>query len=124
PARRGRARRLERSLRCDVLRADRLPRAPRERRHPLARDRDRRRARRPLHGELAPAGRARRHLLVLRERGLGDHLPARLPRAPMTTVARTRSGAAMSWSLLVVALAVPVLALLRDARSGIRRADA
>ena len=41
----------------------------------------------------------------------------------MTTGLRTRSGAALSWSLLVIALAVPVLALLRDARSTIHGGD-
>lgn len=41
----------------------------------------------------------------------------------MTAAERTRGVRAMSWSLLVVALAVPVLALLRDARSSLRHGD-
>lgn len=42
----------------------------------------------------------------------------------MTAAERVRGVGAMSWSLLVVALAVPVLALIRDARPSLRRGDA
>ncbi len=42
----------------------------------------------------------------------------------MTAAKRARGIGVMSWSLLVVALAVPVLALLRDARSSLRQSDA
>ena len=41
----------------------------------------------------------------------------------MTRAERARGVGAMSWSLLVVALAVPVFALLRDPRSSLQRAD-
>jgi protein SCO1/2 len=42
----------------------------------------------------------------------------------MTAAERRRGIGAMSWSLLFVALVIPVFALLRDARSSLRRGDA